>query len=334
VEPGGTLTVGVVIPCRNEARSIGALLDSLTGQTLPPTEILIVDDRSTDTTAEVVANWQRHHPGGAVRVVHGPGLGPGPAMNIGIAATSSDIIVRLDGHSVPERDYLESSLRALDDSRVGVAGGVWRVQPGSGPAIARAIAAVVSHPLGSGGARYRHADAPGPVSEPVETVPFGAFRRALWDRLGGYDESLEANQDFDFNYRARLAGFDVVLDRRIKATYTARPTLGALWRQYVRYGFWKQRMLRKDARAFHWRQLPPILVLPWVALTLFALLLWPSPATMLAAGVYPALLVLGAIHLATRGVAVVPALAALATLHLGWSAGFWRGLLGGRPPAR
>ena len=168
----------------------------------------------------------------------------------------------------------------------------------------------------------------------VETVPFGAFPRALWDRLGGFDESLAANQDFDFNYRARAAGVEVVLDRRIKATYVARATLGALWRQYFRYGFWKLQMLRKDARAIHWRQVPPMLVLPWVVMTLVAAVLWPSVATALAAGLYPVVLVLGALHLASRGAGVGPAIAALTTVHLGWSAGFWRGAFGGPPPSR
>jgi GT2 family glycosyltransferase len=255
-------------------------------------------------------------------------------MNLGIAATAMDVVVRLDAHCVPDRGYIEYSVRALADSKIGVVGGVWRVRAGAETPTARAIALVVSHPLGSGGARYRHPDAPGPESMSVETVPFGAFPRALWDRLGGFDESLSANQDFDFNYRARLAGFDVVLDRRIKATYVARPTLGALWRQYVLYGFWKYRMLRKDARAIHWRQVPPALVLPWVLATLAAVVLWPSRSTALAAGLYPAVLLAGAFHLAARGAAVAPALAALATVHLGWSAGFWRGVFGGSPPVR
>jgi GT2 family glycosyltransferase len=245
-----------------------------------------------------------------------------------------DVVVRLDGHSVPDRDYIEHSVRALSAAGVGVAGGVWRVRAGAQTPTARAIALVVSHPLGSGGARYRHPDAPGPESMSVETVPFGAFPRALWERLGGFDESLSANQDFDFNYRARVAGFAVVLDRRIKATYVARPTLGALWRQYFRYGFWKFRMLRKDARALHWRQVLPMLVLPWILTSLVALIVWPSRVTALAAGLYPAALLLGALHLAARGAGPASALAALATVHLGWSAGFWRGVLGGSPPIR
>ncbi|MEO6221660.1 MAG: glycosyltransferase, partial [Vicinamibacterales bacterium] len=203
-----------MIPCRNEARSIGPLLDALALQTLQPTEILIVDDQSTDESVAVVVQWQRAHPGGhAVRVVPGPGRGPGPAMNAGIAAITADVIVRLDAHCVPDADYLEQSMRVLAASNVGIAGGAWRVRAGAETPVARAIARVVSHPMGSGGARYRHPEAPGPQSMSVETVPFGTFRRPLWEQLGGFDESLSANQDFDFNYRARVAGYDVVLDR-------------------------------------------------------------------------------------------------------------------------
>ena len=259
-------------------------------------------------------------------------------MNAGIAATTTDVVVRLDGHCLPDADYIEQSVRALTDSltdsAVGVAGGVWRVRAGAETAVARAIALAVSHPLGSGGALYRHPYAPGPQAMAVETVPFGAFRRSLWQQLGGFDESLSANQDFDFNYRAIRAGFDVVLDYRIKATYVARPTLAALWRQYFRYGFWKWRMLRKDGRALHWRQLPPMLVLPWILATLVAVILWPSTLTAVAAALYPAVLLLGALHLSARGAAVGPALAALATVHLSWSAGFWRSVFGGSPPVR
>ncbi|HUR20171.1 MAG TPA: glycosyltransferase family 2 protein [Vicinamibacterales bacterium] len=323
-----------MIPCRNEARSIRALLDALAGQTCQPTEIVIVDDQSTDSSAAIVGQWQREHASVALRLVPGPGLGPGPAMNTGIAAMPADVVVRLDGHCLPDPDYIEQSVRALADVTVGVAGGVWRVRAGGETAVARAIALVVSHPLGSGGARYRHPDGPGPESMAVETVPFGAFPRTLWEQLGGFDESLSANEDFDFNYRARLAGFRVVLDRRIKATYVARSELHALWRQYFGYGFWKFRMLRKDVRAIHWRQALPMLVLPWMVATVVALVLWPSLGTSVAAGLYPAVLLLGALHLAVRGAGAAWALAALATVHLGWSAGFWRGALGGSPPIR
>ena len=129
-----------MIPCRNEARSIGPLLDALAGQTLQPTEILIVDDHSTDDSVAVAGGWQRDHPGVALRVMIGPGRGPGPAMNAGITATTTDILIRLDGHCVPDHDYVEQSIRALEDSNVGMAGGTWRVCAGADTPVARAIA--------------------------------------------------------------------------------------------------------------------------------------------------------------------------------------------------
>ncbi len=331
------MTVAVVIPCRNEAAHVGPLLEALAAQTAAPGEVVIVDDRSTDATLERIQQWQSRHATPLVRVVSGRGLGPGPAMNDGIRATHADIIVRFDAHALPAPDYLERCLdtlgfeglaggRSFSSGKTGVVGGVWKVAPGAETAVARAIAAVVSHPFGSGGALYRHAAAGGSDRTSVETVPFGTFRRSLWEQLGGFDEALVANEDFDFNYRARKSGVDVVLDRRITATYFARPTLGALRRQYFRYGFWKQQMLRKDPRAVHWRQIPPTLVLPWVVMTLAWVITMPSLMSGIAVALYPVIVIAAGLHIAlTRKVSPFAAAAALATVHLAWSAGFAKG---------
>lgn len=321
------MTSAVVIPCRNEAAHIQGLLDAIAAQTMPPTEVVVVDDQSTDATVALVREWQTRHSQHVVRVVPGEGRGPGPAMNTGIASTDADVIVRLDGHSIPAPEYLEHSLNAIQSRDVGVVGGVWRILPGAPGRVAEAIASVVSHPLGSGGAAYRHADAGGAVQRVVETVPFGAFRRVTWERLGGFDEALAANEDFDFNFRVRQAGLDVVLDRRIQATYFARATLPSLGRQYYRYGFWKRQMLRKALSALHWRQIPPMLVLPWVLVTTVWALATLSTVGIAVALLYPVVLVVGAGHLALRGHSFVACLSAFATTHLAWGMGFWRGLL-------
>jgi len=322
------MTIAVVIPCRNEAAHITGLLDALAAQTHVPDEVVIVDDKSTDDTVSRILEWQRTHHHPRVRVVEGPGTGPAAAMNAGVGATDADVIMRFDGHSVPAPDYLARCLKVWSDgSAVGVVGGVWHVAPGAPTAVARAIAAVVSHPLGSGGALYRSASATGPDRVEVETVPFGTFPRAVWQEVGGFDDSLAANEDFDFNYRVRQAGHTIVLDRRISATYLARPTLLTLARQYFRYGFWKVQMLRKDPRALHLRQVPPLLVLPWVLATLGLLGMRPGPVSAALASVYPLLVCAGALHVSTgRAVNPLAAAAAVATVHLTWSAGFWAGL--------
>ena len=335
-------TIAIVIPCRNEQAHIGALLDAIAAQTRQPEEVIVVDDQSTDHTRRTIAEWCTAHPptGARVRVVAGAGRGPGPAMNIGISVTSADIIVRLDGHCIPEPQYVERSCRALERPGAGVVGGVWRVVPGAPTQMARAIAAVVSHPVGSGGVAYRHADRPGPVQEPVDTVPFGAYRRQLWQRLGGYDESLEANQDYDFNYRTRQLGLQVLLDRKVVATYASRPSLRALWRQYSRYGYWKAQMLRKDPRALTFRQIPPMLLLPWLTSTVAwwaASMLMPMAPqqAMYARAVvvaYPSVVLAIGLHAGlTRRVLPLSAASAFATVHLAWSLGIWRGILSVRP---
>jgi glycosyltransferase involved in cell wall biosynthesis len=335
-------SIAVVVPCRNEARHLATLLDAVAAQTRRPDDVIIVDDGSTDGSADVARRWadERHVP---VRVIRGPGRGPAGAVNAGIVATTADIIVRLDGHSVPERSYVDCCLKALMGADaatgehavpLGVVGGVWNVAPGAGTGMAHAIAAVVSHPIGSGGARYRHPDRAGAGPQVVETVPFGAFRRDVWTQLGGFDESLEVNEDFDFNYRARRAGYAVVLDPAIRATYFARPTVATLARQYFRYGFWKRQMLAKDARAIHWRQIPPVLLVPWLLASGVIGLVWPGLWTAAAAGIYPSLVLAGGTHVAaTRRVNPLAAVAAAATVHCSWSAGFWAAVFT-RPSAR
>ena len=331
-----TATVTVVVPCRNEAATIRQLLDAVAAQTRAPDDVVIVDDGSTDRTPLVVEDWRRAHPHISIRVIPGPGRGVGAAVNAGIAACNAEVIVRLDGHSIPSPDYIAASLAALSQPGVGVAGGVWKIEPGAPTVVARAIARVVSHSLGSGGAHYRGASDATETAVAVDTVPFGAFRRALWQQVGGFDETLIANEDYDFNYRVRRAGLKVVLDPRIQSAYFARPTLAALGRQYHRYGFWKFQMLRKDPRALHWRQVPPALVMPWLLSSIGLALVLPSTTAIAVAAIYPAVVIAGAAHIALslKSFAAWPAAAAaFVVTHLTWSAGFLRAALGISPPS-
>lgn len=327
--------VAVVIPCRNEAATIEALLDALAMQDCSPDEVLVVDDGSTDGTAGRVVAWRQAHPERSVTLLTSAGRGVAAALNTGIRRSRSDVILRLDGHCRPALDYLRHSVDTLASPGAGIAGGVWEIEPGADTRVARAIAAAVSHPLGSGGALYRHAHrAPGAIEE-VDTVPFGCFPKALWQRVGGYDETLAANEDYEFNYRLRRAGYRVLLNTRIRSVYRARPTLRAAARQYFRYGFWKTQMLRKAPASLRFRQAAPALLLPWLVAIGVLALSKPGPFSLAAATLYPAIVTAAGLHIAStssRPVSFLPAVAALATIHLTWSAGFWWGLLRFTPP--
>jgi hypothetical protein len=195
--------------------------------------------------------------------------------------------------------------------------------------MARAIAVAAGHPLGAGDARYRI----GSQSREVETVPFGAFYRQWYDRVGRFDESLLSNEDYEFNHRLRLAGGRIWFDPSIRSMYFARKSYSALLRQYIRYGFWKARMLGRYPRSLRWRQaLPPIFVLMTLILGLSALGGFQSAGILLGLqwGSYTLILFAVGTRLAWRRKdppLVLGFPLAVAGMHLAWGTAFLWGMV-------
>jgi glycosyltransferase involved in cell wall biosynthesis len=317
--------VSVIIPCYNEAATIQATLDAIRTQTFPCSgmEVVISHAETGDGTLGVIAEFQRAHPELTVRVISTDGGNIPAALNRAIAAAQGEFIVRMDGHSKPYPDYVENCVRALEEGRGANVGGVWEIQPGAPGWVAAGIAAAAAHPLGAGDAAYRLK----PEAGAVDTVPFGAYRKSLVEKIGAFDESLLTNEDYEFNVRMRRSGGIVWLDPRIRSVYSARSTLGALAKQYGRYGFWKWRMLRRYPDTLRWRQgLPPLFVagvLLWTVLSFF----WMPAVILLAVGLllYFSILFLAGLREAARR--RNPALAfgfflAVIVIHFSWGGGF------------
>jgi glycosyltransferase involved in cell wall biosynthesis len=291
-------------------------------------EVIIADGRSTDQTRSVIADFQRQHPDLPVVIVDNPRRNIPAALNCALAAAAGVYIVRLDAHCVPALNYVERSIAALEAGNGENVGGLWEIRPGSAGWLAQAIAAAAAHPMGVGDARYRYSMQPGWV----DTVPFGAFRRDLIDRIGLFDESLLSNEDYEFNARIRQRGGRVWFDPHIRSVYFARGSLKRLAQQYWRYGYWKLRMLQRYPATLRWRQaLPPLFVLGLLGLLLLALV-WQAARWVLAAGVifYLLVLLLGSIPVAARLRDVrmlVGVPLAIAVMHISWGSGFlWSAL--------
>lgn len=251
----GSERVSVVIPCYNEERFIGKALHNLADQfDRDHYEIIVVDGLSEDGTRAAIADFMAERPDVRVKLVDNPARNIPTALNLGIAAAQGNIIARLDAHAVASAGYIRRCVEVLRQSEVGVVGMPCLVRPGADTTMAFAISLAVSHPFGIGDATYRLQKGAA-AQEAVDTVAFACFKKELWRELGGFDEELLTNEDYEFNYRVRRLGKTVLLDRLEHCDYFARTTLKDLWRQYWRYGKWKGRMIRRHPGSIKLRHL-------------------------------------------------------------------------------
>lgn len=325
--------VSIVIPCFNEQRFIYKVLENLAGQYSPAhSEIIVVDGRSTDGTRARVAEFKSAYSSLQVRLVDNPARNIPAGVNLGITEARGEIIVRMDAHSIPSSNYVRRCVEQLCGAEeVAVVGMPWHIRPGAATRAARAIALAVAHPFGIGDAKYRLPERAA-AAEFVDTVPFGVFRKSLWREVGGFNEALLANEDYDFHYRIRERGGRILLDTSGHSLYFARPTVKELARQYFRYGTWKAQMVKLHPRSLRLRHLvAPAFVAGILSTSLAGF--WWRPAwwlLLLAVVPYVLLALVCAFRLARRGrdLTLLPLIAVIfPVLHVAWGSSFWLGLV-------
>lgn len=324
LDPGWPARVSVVVPARDAAATLGPAVASALAQDLDAAlEVVIAVGPSSDDTAVLAQHLADSDP--RVTVVDNPAGTTPTALNRAIGASTGDVIVRLDAHAELPDGYVRDAVDTLRTTGAGNVGG--RQVPVAVGGFAAAVASAMASLLGSGGAAYRT----GTRAGAVETVYLGVFRREALEEVGGFDERLHRNQDYELNHRLRHAGWQVWFDPRLAVAYHPRDSVRALARQYADYGRYKRRVMQSHPSSIRLRQLLPLLMVAVVVLSTvvgLAARAWWLP--LVAGGGY-ALTVLAGGVLADRRRALAVALA-LATMHWSWAIGFLRGP--GRPDPR
>jgi succinoglycan biosynthesis protein ExoA len=314
--------VTVVMPIRNEARFIERSLRAVLEQDYPSDrlEILVADGMSTDGTRDLVAALGSRN----LRLISNPGAIVSVGLNRAIAEARGEVIVRVDGHTVIEPDYVSRCVVALQTSGADCVGGPM-CAVGEGR-FGKAVAAATSSPFGVGGARFHYSLR----EEWVDTVYLGAWWRTTFDRIGLFDETMVRDQDDEFNYRLLDAGGRILLRPEIRSRYIVRGTPRALWRQYFQYGFWKVRVIRKHPRQARGRQLVPSTFVLALILSGLAALIgpWGRTGFLVLIGSYGAASITASVWSSKRaGWTLLPGLAlAYAIVHVGYGCGFLTGL--------
>ncbi|GAA4983073.1 hypothetical protein GCM10025734_04770 [Kitasatospora paranensis] len=242
--PPVTDPVSVIVPAYNESAGIEAAVRSLLASD-HPVEVIVVDDGSTDGTADLVESLGLPY----VRVLRQPNSGKPAALNLGLRHARAELVVMVDGDTVFERDAVRMLVQPFADRRVGaVSGNAKVVNRGGLLGRWQHIEYVVGFNLDR-----RLFD----LAECMPTVPgaVGAFRRSALLRIGGVAEETLA-EDTDLTMALCRAGWRVVYEERAKAWTEAPATLGALWRQRYRWCYgtlqamWKHRgALRQRGQA-------------------------------------------------------------------------------------
>ncbi|MEY9870760.1 cellulose synthase/poly-beta-1,6-N-acetylglucosamine synthase-like glycosyltransferase/peptidoglycan/xylan/chitin deacetylase (PgdA/CDA1 family) [Streptacidiphilus sp. MAP12-33] len=225
----------VIVPAYNESAGIEAAVRSLVAQD-HPVEILVVDDGSSDGTADLAESLGL--PG--VRVIRKENGGKPSALNTGIANASFDLLVMVDGDTVFEPDAVRKLIQPFADPGVGaVSGNAKVVNRGGLLGRWQHIEYVVGFNLDR-----RLFD----LAECMPTVPgaVGGFRKEALLRVGGLAEDTLA-EDTDLTMALCRDGWRVVYEEGAVAWTEAPASLGALWKQRYRWCYgtmqamWKHR---------------------------------------------------------------------------------------------
>jgi succinoglycan biosynthesis protein ExoA len=313
--------VTVLVPARNEEHTIGRTLDSIVGQTYRHLQIVVVDDGSTDRTTEVIRGRLVDDP--RIELVSGRRPGIPAALNQGLEVARGTWLVRVDAHSMIGPEYVSALVEHL---KRGEWGGVGGRKDGVGETSAgRAIAAAMGSRFGVGNSKYHYAT----ETQEVDHLPFGAYRVDTLRRLGGWDERLFTNEDFEFDFRMRQSGERLLLDPTIVIAWQCRQSLPDLWRQYVRYGRGKADVAVLHPPSLQARHVAPPLLVAWLVWAAVMTVRRPRTGVAMAAP-YLTSVAMASLLTSRRLDRLDDAMhlpGSFLAMHLGWGLGFWRGLM-------
>lgn len=318
--------VTVVVPTLDEERSLSTCLDSVLAQSWRNLEVLVVDGGSTDRTLALAEEYRRVDD--RVRIVANPRRTQSAAMNTATDAASSDWLVRVDAHSTVTPDYVRGVMAHLVTGKWGGVGG--RKDGVATTSQGRAIAAALGSRFGVGGSTYHHGTE---VSE-IAHIPFGAYPVEVIRDVGGWDESIGANEDFEFDYRVRMSGRSLLFDPSLVIFWETRQRVGDFFQQYRRYGRGKGLVIAKHPSSAKPQHLAPAALVAGLAV---GVALAPVKPRLAAAAILPYLAGLGVATAAVAPRVADPAarkwlLPAFAAMHLGYGLGTWETTLAGRLP--
>lgn len=226
--------VSVVIPVLNEEADIAGCIEAVAAQDMgvDRIELLLVDGCSNDATVLVAHEAAARHRFHGVHVLSNPRRLTSVSLNAGLKAATGACVVRIDARSRIEPHYVRRCLTLLEErAEIGVVGGAQWARARGGGCLHVGIARALQNRWSTGLSRYRRKLSSGPT----DTVWMGAFRTDDLRALGGWDEAVALNEDYELAARYRAAGAIVWFEGSLRSGYLPRQGLSSLALQYFRF---------------------------------------------------------------------------------------------------
>ena len=274
------MIVTVAVVAYNEATALPTLLADLITQDYPreKTEILLIDSLSTDGTKDIMKDFAAQEYGYfSVKVFDNPKKTLPCGCNIMLDNYSCDAVVRIDAHATIPTDFISKNVALLNSGEDVCGGARPNVIDGETP-WKRTLLAAEQSVFGSGIAVYRNSS----KKCYTTSVFHGFYRRAVYDKVGRYNEALTRTEDNDMSYRIRQAGYKICYDPDIVSYQHTRNTLRGMLRQKFLNGLWVGRTIAvTPGSVSHFHLVPLAFVLAILATSVLALLgIWQLSALM------------------------------------------------------
>ena len=311
-------SVSVIMPVRNSGDHLNKCVESILNQTYESIdEIILGVGPSDDGTHKIAAELESAE--ARIKVISNPSGRTASALNAAASIATGRYLVRVDSHCKLEKNYVQQAIRTIQRTEAANVGGVQKAEGRS--MLERSIATAMTSKFGVGNSRFHY----GGVEGPSDTVYLGVYDSEIFHRLGGFNETLIRNQDYELNIRIRETGNTVWFDPNLVVRYTPRSSIPALFRQYFQYGQWKRAVVKLHPSSIKVRQIAaPLLIIGilfGITSSIFLNIWGLAVPGMYLAGVFLASLV----SKSSDGWERVCLFFVFPTMHIAWGLGFLLG---------
>jgi glycosyltransferase involved in cell wall biosynthesis len=306
--------VSIILTVLNEESHLrSAIQAALNSDYQGEIEIVIAVGPSKDQTMQIACEIATED--SRVKVIENPSGKTPSGLNAALRNSKHEIVVRIDGHSEIEFDYISKAVATLRRTGAVNVGGVMAAEGMT--AFEKAVARAMRSPIGVGAAKFHTGGSEGAT----DTVYLGVFQRRAIEAIGGYDEEFVRAQDWEMNYRLREKGGVIWFNPDLKVTYRPRSSIRKLAKQYFEYGRWRRMVTRTHKGTVNFRYLaPPINLIINILSLAFGVLV--SPFLFIPSATYVLAILFSSLYIGKSWAERIRLPIVLITMHFSWGFGF------------